>query len=195
MQEDAQLAQAVKPSLSPSGAAVWCLNPDYSITLLKPLRPNGQQSSCTKVVFSPDGGKIAAVSGACRVQIWDAQTAEIMGPALPTAGYFETLAFSADGNFLVCASTDQVIKIWDIAVVLRSSTWVCREERYRTPWGGWDGWVYSSDDNRRLFRIPEHFRQGFIWSHGQRVFGAPETIVDIRDYVHGEDWERCYNTI
>jgi WD40 repeat protein len=66
-----------------------------------------------KVVFSPDGRTLAAVS-ASSTRLWDAASGTLVGhTSLVTAA-----AFALDGAVLVTAAADNTVRLWDVATAV-----------------------------------------------------------------------------
>ncbi|KZT39380.1 WD40 repeat-like protein [Sistotremastrum suecicum HHB10207 ss-3] len=145
--------------------------------------------------FSPDSCKVAVAFGDKTIQIWDVETGKKFGAPLHSHCKAQTLAFTPDGRQIMAASTaDGLVHTWDIATKPSTLPWKSKpaDERWLMP-DPWDGWVYDTGpDESRLFWVPERFRPGFVWSDRHHVIGYPETRVDISDFVHGEEWTRCW---
>ena len=74
----------------------------------------GLWNTVSSVSFSPDGKHIVAGSHDRGIQIWDAQTGELV--ARPFKGHqdsFTSVSFSPDGKHIVSGSLDRTIRIWD----------------------------------------------------------------------------------
>jgi WD40 repeat protein/serine/threonine protein kinase len=66
-----------------------------------------------KVVFSPDGGRLASVSDDNSAKIWDATTLHEIVTLRGHSREVHGVAFSRDGRRLATASMDSTVKIWD----------------------------------------------------------------------------------
>ena len=70
------------------------------------------------VTFSPDGSRIAVANTADTSQgwasIWDAVTGEMLLTLPRQNAYFDSVAFSPDGNHIVTTSEDGAVRIWDV---------------------------------------------------------------------------------
>jgi WD40 repeat protein len=88
---------------------------------LSPLHTlSGHQEWVIGVAFSPDGQRLASVSGETdkpgRVKVWDAASGELLftfpGQAIPNP--VVRLAFSPDGRRLASGSLKNAVKVWDL---------------------------------------------------------------------------------
>ncbi len=66
-----------------------------------------------KVVFSPDGTRLASASHDTTVKIWDAITGDELRTLKDHTGIVWGVAFSPDGKNVASASADRTVKIWD----------------------------------------------------------------------------------
>jgi WD40 repeat protein len=62
--------------------------------------------------LSPDGGRIASVSGADTVQIWDAVTGRKLNVYQSPGNSVEVVAWSPDSRTLATGSTDGTVRVW-----------------------------------------------------------------------------------
>jgi WD40 repeat protein len=74
----------------------------------------GLEASVTRVVFSPDGKRLATAGGDQVVWVWDVETGE-KSLTLPNAGRVAVIAFKPDGKSLAAGCTDGSVRIWAIA--------------------------------------------------------------------------------
>jgi len=79
--------------------------------------PGLRMSSCTGVVFSPDGKRIATAGRGWfgRATVWDASTGKELFTLAGHAGRFHGIAFSPDGKRLATAGGDKTAMVWDAA--------------------------------------------------------------------------------
>ena len=72
------------------------------------------ESYVSKVVFSPDGKRLASAWKDGTVQFWDALSGLPLSQALRGhAGLAISIAFSRDSKLLASAGSDSIVKIWD----------------------------------------------------------------------------------
>ncbi len=62
--------------------------------------------------LSPDGGRIASVSGADTVQIWDAVTGRKLNVYQSPGNSVEVVAWSPDSRTIATGSTDGTVRVW-----------------------------------------------------------------------------------
>lgn len=66
--------------------------------------------------FSSDGSRIISVTRDERIQIWDAESTELLGTATGTDKAVSAMALSQDGATLATCGGDKIIKLWRIKV-------------------------------------------------------------------------------
>jgi WD40 repeat protein len=77
-----------------------------------PLLKHG--GGLVRVGFSPDGRRLVTVLGGKAAQIWDAATAESLGPPLGPGAVMRQFAFSPDGHRLATYSRDGTAYVWNL---------------------------------------------------------------------------------
>jgi WD40 repeat protein len=98
---------------------------------------NGHAESVSRVVFSPDGKRLASSSGP-EVKVWDAETGrELHSLQGSGGGAYTGLAFDPEGKLLAAGGRD--VKVWNA---------VSGQELYTLERGGWV--VAFSRDGKRL---------------------------------------------
>ncbi|KAG6328825.1 hypothetical protein ID866_10264 [Astraeus odoratus] len=106
----------------------------------------GHTGAVNSVSWSPDGRKIT-------IRVWDAQTGFQMGS--PFEGHTHpvtSVALSSDGRWIVSASVDEQIRIWNIECTVVD----LRDLFKLSP----DGWI-SGPNGRLLLWIPGYYHASF----------------------------------
>jgi WD40 repeat protein len=73
----------------------------------------GLKASVGRVVFSPDGKRLAAAGSDKVVRVWDVETGKELA-ALPCPDRVAVVAFSPDGKSLAAGSKDGSVRIWAV---------------------------------------------------------------------------------
>lgn len=96
----------------PCGVA-WAQSPNASEASIRSA-PSG--SAATNVVtFSPDGSRLATVTTANDIAIWDIDRGARVTTLPGQDGYMSTLDWSPDGTLVASGSNDGTVQIWDVA--------------------------------------------------------------------------------
>jgi len=95
------------------------------IVFAQKLIPQTGQNSIGKIVFRPDGKIFATfsyilssddfISFDYTIKLWDYETLTEMGTLRGHTRFINNIDFSPDGNFLLSCSSDNTLRIWDIA--------------------------------------------------------------------------------
>lgn len=94
--------------LKDTGAAirVWELESGKDKELVK-----GLKVAVPRVVFSPDGKRLATAGGDMVVRVWELETGKQLA-ALPSSDRIEVVAFSPNGKSLAAGSQDGTVRVW-----------------------------------------------------------------------------------
>jgi hypothetical protein len=75
---------------------------------------HGHSDAVSSVAFSPNGKHIVSGSFDKTIQLWDAETGEMLRPPLEGhEGHVRAVTFSPDGKHIVSGSDDKTIRLWD----------------------------------------------------------------------------------
>jgi WD40 repeat protein len=83
-------------------------------TATQPVK--GLKSSVGRVVFSPDGKRLATAGADTFVRLWDLETGNELG-SLPSSDRITAVAYAPDGRFLSAGSNDGTVRIWAVPAV------------------------------------------------------------------------------
>ncbi|MEM7247968.1 MAG: protein kinase [Acidobacteriota bacterium] len=97
------LAVTVKTSVE-----LWDLE-----TQARVARHDQPTSRLRKVVFSPDGASVAAVSDDSHLRVWSVSAGELLVEVKAHGDQAHGMAWSPDGTRLATGGSDRVIRIWD----------------------------------------------------------------------------------
>jgi WD40 repeat protein len=71
------------------------------------------RDNCTAVALSPDGGKVAFVSGRNDIHLWDVPTGSPFMVCKGHENVVTCLAFAPDGKRLASGGKDNAVRLWD----------------------------------------------------------------------------------
>ncbi len=81
--------------------------------LQKPL--SGHNALISRVVWSPDGNKLASSSFDRTIKLWDVDTGECFQTLEGHTGRVREVSWSPNGQFIASGSDDKTIRIWEVA--------------------------------------------------------------------------------
>jgi WD40 repeat protein len=73
-------------------------------------------NSVNKVVFSPDGSKLASASCDKTMRVWNVVTGQVEQTLKSHLDWIYSIVFSPDGSELVLASGDMTVQLWNVAI-------------------------------------------------------------------------------
>ncbi len=73
----------------------------------------GHEDSVNRVVFSPDGKRVATASGDTTARVWDADTREVLQTLQGHESGVISVVFSPDGKRVATGSNDKTARVWD----------------------------------------------------------------------------------
>jgi WD40 repeat protein len=79
------------------------------------LEAGGGEPAVVGVRFSPDGKRLASVTGAGVLRLWDVQTGEVLVQVRAHEPSAECVAFSLDGRRVATGGDDNLVRVWDAA--------------------------------------------------------------------------------
>jgi WD40 repeat protein len=156
------------------------------------------------IALTLDGNRIVSASDDGSVRIFDSETGEPCMLPLRMSERTFAVAVSHDGAMVACNNADNCVHIWRGNMAQRA---VWPDDFIRRARGlefcpideqgflsyfdlSSDGWVYGPT-NERMYWIPPVYWAGLWTPRTVRILGALETMIDLRNFVHGTDWEQC----
>jgi WD40 repeat protein len=110
------LAVSVMGLTAVSGAGSLCAQAQPTNPSEADIRSAPPATAATNVVaFSPDGTRIATVTTANVIAIWEVDTGELLTTLPGQDGYMSTVDWSPDGTRLASGSNDGTVQIWNVA--------------------------------------------------------------------------------
>ncbi|KAL0958686.1 hypothetical protein HGRIS_014017 [Hohenbuehelia grisea] len=152
----------------------------------------GHTSSITSVGFSPDASRIVSGSDDSIIRVWDV-----------TIGELTNGLTGQTGGDIHSRSDTHNIRLQDVdnsasSLALHGRTWT------HSPSGPFiansipdqRGWILGSNDELLLW-IPPAYRDFLIFKPSRCILliAQSRVVVDVSDFVHGEDWTHCYQPL
>ena len=173
----------------------------------------GHSHFVRSVAFSPDGTCIASGSHDNTIRLWDATSGTAISyllrhpfPVTPndnnvciasnaedTTAQLGHASISSDFNPFPGSSESSPNKYG--AIITSRNPDIAETSTFSncSPLGD-DGWV-TLPGEKLLFWVPPANRLGLLRPGTLKVFGAPETRIDVMNFAHGTDWTRCRRTL
>jgi WD40 repeat protein len=165
---------------------------------------NGHAAPINAIALTPDGKRIISVSDDATLRVFDADSGELSALPLHLPDRVFAVAVSRDGTLVACSGADLCVHVWR-ANIARRAVWpdsfirkarglefcLVDEQGFLSDFSQPDdGWLRGST-NQPMFWIPSVYRMGLWTPRTVGILGALETIVDLRNFVHGTNWEQC----
>jgi WD40 repeat protein len=179
---------------------IWDLSTGHALKSIL----NGHMAPINSIALAPNGSRIVSTSDDASLRIFDSETGEPCTLPLHMSERMFAVTVSHDGALIACGGADMCVHVWR-ANMTRHDVWpdnFIRKERglefclvdeqgflagFNSPD---DGWVRGST-NEPMYWIPSAYRAGLWTPRTVRILGALETIIDLRNFVHGTNWEEC----
>ena len=179
---------------------IWELSTGHALKSIN----TGHTGPINAIALTPDGNRIVSASDDASLRIFDSETGEPCTLPLRMSSRTFAVAVSHDGALVACSSADMGVHIWranrawrdvwpdDFIRKARGLEFCPVDEQgfLADPKSPDDGWLRAST-NEPMYWIHPDYRAGLWTPRTVGVLGALETIVDLRNFVHGTDWEQC----
>jgi WD40 repeat protein len=186
---------------------VWDLPTGNAIDIIPHNHETSTKAPINAISLTPDGEKIVAVSDDSTLTIFDSDRGEPYTLPLHTSARMFAVTVSQDGELIACGGADKKVHVWRANMTHRAM-WpddfirkthgleYCLVDKqgllanFASPRTD-DGWIRGST-NERMFWVPSLYRVGLWTPRTMGILGAPETIVNLRNFVHGTEWKQCH---
>ena len=158
--------------LSVAGAALMAVG--WKAIVMLPVVPAtvtqlvSLSDNVSSVAISPDGKLLASTNNSTNIQLWDAQTGELV--SLFRGSWPVDARFSSDGRFLLSPEADNAVKAREVTSGSIVKTFVEEPSLIRSPSGALET------------RLPTAFTSCAISDDGKTVFGGSEGVVTAWDF-------------
>lgn len=111
-----------------------------------------------RVLFSPDGHRLAVLCIGGSLHLWDLRGGAPVEAIIPPRGVFRTIAFSADSRLLVTSTARGEVQLWEVASATPLGPPLLHDGPIRN--------VVFSPDGARLAVVPEEAMAIAMWTLG-----------------------------
>ena len=179
---------------------IWELSTGHALKSIL----TGHTGPINAIALTPDGDRIVSVSDDASLRTFDSETGEPCKLPLRTLERTFGVSVSHDGALVACSGAGGSVHVWRANMASRI-VWpddFIRKARGREyclvdeqgfladPNPPDDGWLRGST-NEPMYWIPLGYRAGLWTPRTVGILGVQMTIVDLRNFVHGTDWEQC----
>ena len=179
---------------------IWELSTGHALKSIL----HGHTGPINAIALTPDGSRIVSASDDASLRIFDSETGEPCTLPLRMSQRMFAVTISHDGTLVACSGADMCVHVWR-ANMARRAVWpdnfirkarglefcLVDEQGFLADFNPPDdGWLRGSM-NEPMCWIPSVYRAGLWTPRTVGILGALETIIDMRSFVHGTDWEQC----
>lgn len=179
---------------------VWELSTGHALISIL----HGHTGPINAIALSPDGRRIVSASDDASIRIFDSDSGESCTLPLRLSSRIFSIVVSQDGALVACSDADRCVHVWR-ANMARRAAWpdnfmrkargtefcLIDEQGILADFSlSDDGWVRGST-NEIMCWIPSIYRAGLWTPRTAGILGALETMLDMKNYVHGAKWEQC----
>ena len=179
---------------------VWELSTGHALISIL----HGHTGPINAIALSPDGRRMVSASDDASIRIFDSDSGEPCTLPLRLSNRIFSVAVSHDGALVACSDADRSVHVWR-ANMARRAAWpdnfmrkargtefcLIDEQGILADFSlSDDGWVCGST-NEIMCWIPSAYRAGLWTPRTVGILGALETMLDMKNYVHGTKWEQC----
>ena len=197
-------------SISVFGDKIFSSSEDKTIRVWNHAGDNlsiirGHAAPINEIKLSPDGHWIVSASDDASLRIWDWQNNKLLTVPQYVSFWVLSVDISRDGQLIAYCGVDGRVHIWRPAPAWPDSFMreVHGQEYCPIDDQGIlvnptlrDGWMYgpsrgsSGPMGEAMCWIPPEYRRGLL-QQSVSVLGAQATALDMRNFTHGTNWEKC----
>ncbi|KAJ7636261.1 hypothetical protein FB45DRAFT_1055732 [Roridomyces roridus] len=140
------------------------------------------------LAYSPDAKQLACGLDDGTIKLLDSESGAVLaGPFEGHVAQVSSVAFAPTGTQVVSGSWDSTIRVWNLHTESVPDGWEL-DPRFQ------DGWMLDSASSLIMW-IPPWIRKTLLMPRNSLLMSSEgKTTLDLVHFVHGKDWQKCFDT-